>query len=368
MSEQSPAAHRHSHRSLLRDGDNVGGSVDAIVVPASRPAAHLLPSMEVAAALGCYFVALCSGRTNLDEAAGLAVEVPDLAWTLVDMRAAWPADLLEFSTSQITEASESRVGDLSRKRNTGLLLAHLTSWRRVLFLDDDIRDVSPRIVRAAVSDLHPGRATGMVATDFPDNSVVCHAARLSGRKQDVFVSGSALAVETTKIESFFPDVYNEDWLFLYDMVREGRVSERGVVRQAPYKPFAHAARAANEEFGDVLAEGLMSLPHSGLPVDRGLDLSYWDQAIDQRHQLLYGITADLLKAGDDLPDGPAALAAVRAARTTLESLDCDVLSMFVRRWREDVKDWRKRLETLDPVDSLDTALDVLGLREASQAS
>lgn len=360
MTQEPVASHRHSHRSLLRHGKVVGGSVDAIVMPASRPAAHLLPSMEVAAGLGCHFVALCSGRTSITEAAGLAVEVPDLAWTLVDMRDAQPAGLLQFGTSEIREASDSRIGDLSRKRNTGLLLAHLARWSRVLFLDDDIRDVSPRAVRSAVSDLRPGRAAGMVATDFPDNSVVCHAARLAGRKQDVFVSGSALAVETTKIESFFPEVYNEDWLFLYDMVRERRVSATGIVRQAPYKPFAKAARAAGEEFGDLLAEGLMSVLHAGEKVERALEPDYWSEAIDQRHRLLREII-DGLEGRGDQPDGEAALAAVRAARTTLEHLDSAVLSMFVRRWREDVADWKKRLLGLDQVGSPDAALDILGL-------
>lgn len=360
MSQQPPAAHRNSHLSLLRHGKVVRGSVDAIVVPASRPAAYLLPSMEVAAGLGCHFVAFCSGRTSLDEAAGLAVEVPDLVWTLVDVRETWPAELLRFGTSEIREARESRVGDLSRKRNLGLLLAHLADWHRVLFLDDDIRDVSPRAVRAAVSDLRPGRATGMVATDFPDNSVVCHAARLSGLKQDVFVSGSALAVETTKIESFFPDVYNEDWLFLYDMVRQRRVSATGVVRQAPYKPFARRARAAGEEFGDLLAEGLMSLLHSGLDVDRALDAGYWDEAIVERHRFLDRITAGLTTR--EHTDAPAALAAVRAARSTLAGLDSAVLSTFVRLWQQDTEDWKERLLGLGRVGSPEAALDVLGLR------
>ena len=104
--------------------------------------------------------------------------------------------MLEFSTSEIPAATRTRLGDLSAKRNIGLLLARLVGWHGVLFLDDDIRDVSPRTVRAAGDALRPGRATGMIAADFPDNSVVCHAARLAGLRQDVFVSGSALAVDT----------------------------------------------------------------------------------------------------------------------------------------------------------------------------
>lgn len=364
MTHQSPAAHRSSHRSLLRRGKVVGGSVDAIVVPASRPAAHLLPAMEVAAELGCHFLALCSGRTGLDEAAGLAVEVPDLAWTLVDVRGFRPGELLRFETSAIGPATETRVGDLSLKRNLGLLVAHLARWRRILFLDDDIRDVSPRTVRTAVSDLRTGRATGMVATDFPDNSVVCHAARLAGAPQDVFVSGSALAVDTTEIDSFFPDVYNEDWLFLWDKVRARRVSATGRVRQAPYRPYADPARAAGQEFGDLLAEGLMSLLHIGGDLEPALHPAYWRQAVEQRGLLLDRITVGLGRV--DHKDAPAALGAAAAARTSLDRCDPRTLTLFVRKWRQDLVQWRQRVRLLTPASSLGAALDLLELPSQSE--
>jgi hypothetical protein len=353
------AAHRSSHRSLLRQPRPGGGSVDAIVVPASRPAAYLLPAMEVASALGCRFVALCSGRVDLDEAAALAHGVLDLSWTLVEVGPDSAADLLRFGTSEIREAAESRVGDLSRKRNIGLLLAHLAGWRGILFLDDDIRDLSPRAVRAAAAVLERGRAVGMIATDFPDNSVVCHASRLSGRPQDVFVSGSALAVDTTAIDSFFPETYNEDWLFLYDLIRSRRVSAAGIVRQAPYRPFADPSRAAREEFGDVLAEGLMSLLHDRADVEQALEIEYWRQAIAERHRLFDEITAGL--AGNCRQDPTEALRAIDAARGTLGLINGDVLAMFVRRWREDVKEWRKALLELEAPGTLSAALDLLEL-------
>ena len=54
----------------------------------------------------------------------------------------------------------------------------------------------------------------MVVPQHPDNSVVCHARRLAGRFQDVFVSGAVLGVHCNSLPlSFFPDIYNEDWFF-----------------------------------------------------------------------------------------------------------------------------------------------------------
>ena len=329
-------------------------------MPAARPAANLLPAMELAAVLGCRLVVLCSGRTSVAEASGLVDEVPDLSCTLVDLHEGYRNDqLLPFGTGELPEAAAARLGDLSVKRNLGLLLARLVGWRSVLFLDDDIRDLSPSTVRLAASILRPGRATGMTVEDFPDNSVVCHALRLSGRAQDVFVSGAALAVDTTTVDSFFPEVYNEDWLFLYDRVRRGGVSATGTVRQAPYKPYATEARATSEEFGDVLGEGLLGLLHEKAPPERALQPAYWDLAIEQRAILLDDIAARL--DGSDRRDAAVALAAVVAARAKLGTFDGSLFSMYVSRWRQDVRDWRKRLEGLPTLGALRPALDFLAL-------
>jgi hypothetical protein len=360
VSREPLAAHHLSHRGLLRPTlEHGGGAVSAIVVPASRPAAYLLPAMEVATDLGCEFVALCSGRCRIKEAARLAAEMPGLAWTLVDLPAGWTSRLVDFRTAEVPAATATRVGDLSLKRNIGLLLAQLAGWRGVLFLDDDIRDLSPRTVRRAASALRPGWATGMIAEEFPDNSVVCHALRLSGRPQQVFVSGSALAVDTTTVDSFFPAVYNEDWLFFYNRVRAQRVSATGVVRQAPYRPYADPERAKREEFGDLLAEGLMSFLHAQTKVSRALDRSYWAQAIDQRAELLEGITTRL--TGVDDRDAAPAMAAVQAARKELESFQADVLAAYVGLWRADLRDWTRWLAGLSREHSLEAALDRLCL-------
>ena len=44
--------------------------------------------------------------------------------------------------------------------------------------------------------------------------MVCHAIRDTGGKQGTFVGGGALAVAVDRVDSFFPDIYNEDWFYL----------------------------------------------------------------------------------------------------------------------------------------------------------
>ena len=81
------------------------------------------------------------------------------------------------------------------KRNVGLALAKMLGWRRIFFLDDDIRDIAYPDLQRTVDMLGSFSAAGMWVTDFPDNSIVCHANRMTGGSQDVFVSGAALAVD-----------------------------------------------------------------------------------------------------------------------------------------------------------------------------
>jgi hypothetical protein len=357
VNAEPTARHYTSHRAVLEPAPTgaSAGSVDAIVMPAARPAHNLLSGMALAAALNCEFVALCSGQALLPEAAGLAREVPGLSWTLVDLQDGWTSELLDFRTSRFAAATSVRHSDLSTKRNIGLLLARMAGWERILFLDDDIR-LAADVVRGAAATLRPGRATGMRAVDFPDNSVVSHALREVGLDQDVFVSGSALLVDTTRVESFFPDVYNEDWLFLFDAVRLRHVCSFGEVHQEKYDPFGDPGRAVREEFGDILAEGLMSLLHYAGGTQRALTEKYWDTVLDQRRAMLRSI-AELL---DNAAKRDAATA-VRAAAAETGGFTGALFARYVRQWQRDVRLWRGRIDALRPAPSLEAALDRLGL-------
>jgi hypothetical protein len=242
--------------------------------------------------------------------------------------------MLRFAADQ-SEVRVARLGDLSRKRNLGLYLAHLCSWRTLLLLDDDIRELSLRTVRWATETLPSGGVTGMLAQDFPDNSVVCHARRAAGLPQRVFISGSALLVDTTRVDSYFPEVYNEDWLFMHDRIRAGRASALGSVRQLRYEPYDDPRRAAGEEFGDTLAEGLMSLAHTGWPAGGASMAKWWSEVLCERRSML----ERLIEA---LPDGDSGNA-VLEARKQHDYLTADFFADYVESWRQDLVDFPTRL-------------------------
>ena len=150
----------------------------------------------------------------------------------------------------------------------------MLGWRRIFFLDDDIQGYQLSDLQSTVSMLGSCPSAGMRVSSFPDNSAVCHAHRATGGLQDVFITGAALAVDCQQNTGFFPHIYNEDWLFFYEDASTGRLgSSGGKVTQLRYDPFADAQRAAWQEFGDVLAEGLYAL------LDHGMDCRVRDKRI-----------------------------------------------------------------------------------------
>jgi hypothetical protein len=311
--------------------------------------------MRLAARMSCRYVVLCSRSAVAEEVVRLAQSVPGLRYAVVSVPRGYRHDLLAFDTDDIRPSLTGGLGDLSLKRNLGLLFGHWSGWRSILFLDDDIRQLSPRTVDRALSALQPGGAVGMPATAYPDNSVICHANRRSGGPQGVFVSGSALAVDCTEITSYFPDVYNEDWLFLAPRVAQGGVFSVGWSSQLRYDPFGNPQRAASEEFGDVLAEGLMGLFHVTDNLDSGAGDAYWEEFLLRRKEFIADIRARTSPRHTKVLD---ALAAAERQRTGITATD---LADYVVTWEIDRLVWRERLELLGRELPFRNALKKLGL-------
>lgn len=349
-------------------------ALDAIVVPASRPAHNLDHAITLARAADCHLVILCSHATNPADVHELLDLRSFPAATVIGIPPAYSHEFFAFETTdwigkKLPAACAVRDSDLSVKRNVGLVLARMLGWRRIFFMDDDIRDVDAPALLATVSLLaadKPGErryhSAGMSAAEFPDNSVVCHARRAIGQFQGIFVSGSALAVDCTVPVAFFPDVYNEDWLFFYDDIVEGRLGSSGhIATQLRYDPFAEPQRAAAQEFGDVIAEGLYALLEEGLGAEYAT-AERWEQFLADRKRILGEIIAraDLAhaKIRADMT------LAVQTAHKCLAEIQPDMCVDYVRRWRRDLEQWKTTLRWLPHAESIADALLKLGLAAA----
>jgi len=353
--------HIESHAALLQqptDTEVSDRALDAIVVPTIRP--QLLRTAAVLASdIGCALVVLCSTPE-------LAMRVlTECGWPVENMLVSWVPQSVEdnwlpFLTSVHpgNEIERSCYADIARKRNVGLLLARLCGWRTIMYLDDDIRGMTATAVTRAATLTSRFMAAGFEISHYPDNSVVCHAYRLIGGRQDTFPGGSALIVDVERCDTLFPPIYNEDWLFLFDAVQNHSVAIAGSLSQLEYQPFAHTQRAASEEFGDVIAEGLYRLLHQGTDVN-GATLAYWGSVLDWRLELINHVAARLAAQSGPVVGG--ALMSLAAARKRLTAISPLACASFIHAWRTDIDAWRHTLLGLPMLGGLTDAARFIGL-------
>ena len=369
--------HYLSHADLLcfppvQRGDIVS-AVDAIIVPTIRDVEQIRPAADLAAQLGCPLVAIYSDR-SADELLSIKAQFKRNEVTIIGLPANLPQDLqdlLAFETTSHAEGVSHCPLDISRKRNLGLALAQLCGWTRLLFLDDDIRDLTALKVATAASLLDEYPVVGFQVRNYPDNSVVGYAKRLAGWNQDVFISGGSLLVNPQQLNGFFPPVYHEDWFCCLNHICAGTVAIGGEVEQLAFTPFATPMRAWLEEFADILGEGLLWLIHHkrDLSIPQGsfwaeaMDSSFWRSALKRRAMLLDEIARRLHKQLPQGGDIAAALVSIKQAEIRRRELAADDFVSFVEQWLRDLAEWQARLAKLPRVNSVANALALLGLSD-----
>lgn len=357
----APATHFSSHSSLLRRHRPGGQTeLDGIVVSASRAPDRLEAALRLGAGLDVPVVLMCSHDAVAELVADRAC-VAGVSAVVVELPDETDSRFSILETSQLAKARPSTHGNLSSKRNLGILLGRLAGWRAVLFLDDDIVGLETAAVQRAATALDHYAVVGMPAVDFPDNSVVCHANRRAGGRQDVFVSGSALAVDLVRADTFFPEIYNEDWLFLAPHLGRGDVSSFGSVSQLGYAPFEDFSRAGNQEFGELVAEGLVGYLHSAalnpLP---GID--YWKAFIESRSRFISQAMLGCSAKAESDEEARAAVSALRSAQEALERIRADVVEEYVAAWSRDLVAWQSYLRELSPMNNVMDSMKYLDLR------
>jgi hypothetical protein len=351
-----PVDHHGTHHKLVSPTEqrklDPRLTLDAIVVPAARPAHNLDQAITLARAAHCPLLILCSHEAKPADVQKILYGRSFDQAIVVDLPDNYSHELLDFHGlasvgDDLPEACGYYTTNLSTKRNLGLLLARKAGWGRIFFLDDDIRDIGHPDLQSTVSMLARYRSAGMRVKTFPDNSAACHAHRITGGSQDVFLSGAALAVDMRHEVGFFANVYNEDWLFMYDDVASKAIgSSPRRITQLRYDPFADPDRAAWQEFGDVLAEGLYALLDCGLDL-RHATREFWRNFLRGRHKFL---TTIIRRAGTlDEAERDQLLTSVQAALTCSRTIEPRVLECYIRRWRQDREEWQQRMTAVGSV-------------------
>ncbi len=361
-----------SHRGLLTQSKARGAdvSLDAIIVPNGRPAQYLEQAIAAAKQHDALLVVLCS---KLATASSAAVEAKRAGAQVVAIDTdPLPAGLVpELATDRLLRSSRyNRNTDTGLKRNLGLLIAVLAGWERIFFLDDDIELRCPEDLAEAAGLLQDDLPiVGLANGGMPDNSVVCHALRDVGEEQDTFIGGGALAVGAAAFESFFPDIYNEDWFFLMDGVQLRPTAVSGRAIQRPYDPYQSVVRARGEELGDTLAEGIFGLLDSG----RGLaaaDDRYWAAFLHDRRRIIRDVIKRVQESAIEPARKVRMVAALDAGFRRSQLISPEFCVRYIRAWQADCVRWRGHLDELRRRHSdglgVEKALVTLGISHLAQ--
>jgi hypothetical protein len=266
-------------------------------------------------------------------------------WLTIDIPNRYLHSWLDFATSEVTEPKVEGLGDLSLKHNLGVLLARLWGWHSVLFLDDDIDEVDEAAVWRGAAAVGVESMVGLSVDHFPDDSVACHVNWYSGGAQEILVSGLAPLVDCRQANSFFPEVYNEHWMFFRRGLVRRKVAATESVRQLECDPFADPDRAAKEEFGEVLAKGLTNLTHHspGLELvaldlrDAAFHAEYWRWFLRARAEFIE-------KIGNRIANQPpsdashSALLPLKVAHDRRSRLSTEQCAADLKTWESHTED------------------------------
>jgi len=321
-------------------------NLDAIVVPTNRSHEYLNYALELSKVTNAFLLVFVSGYTSVTAVTariisngvrGLAVNIP------TDYR--HPL-LLGFKTDNFSMATQGRAAsDVSLKRNLGLLVGRMMKWSNLLFLDDDITNIKG--MDTAVKYIANTTTAGFLVNKFPDNSVVRHAERLSGIEPGVKLSAGALMVNPGRITTFFPNIYNEDWFFLYgSTVAAPCPIMAGTADQRPYNPFKTLSRASSEEFGDLLAEGMLQLTENNLDPFRA-SVSDWQHLLIKRKRLIKEIQERLQRQAKG-SQTHAAMKSLTAAADQLNNIKPLTCALYMKAWSRDLDLFQERIALLSP--------------------
>jgi hypothetical protein len=327
-------------------------------------------------------VFLCSGKAKIEAIAELASRYPTLTWMAVEGPYPYEGYEQNFETTYTSIAYGSEK-DTPQKRNIGLLLARLMGWDTVFFLDDDVAITREQLYKA-IDLLHHGNAAiaGFSARSYPDSSVAVHARRLASGSIDSFIGTGAMAVRTDRrILSFFPHIYNEDWLFLlvYCLFGDQDVVWAGTIKQRYFNPFRNPLRAQIEEPGDILGESLVRLAMSirnDLKDESSFETAmqklvklankqFWESEINDRVSFIQETREKLYRK----PLQRYRRQALKALDSSLERLlgsdgqsgiRAEEFFQWMQAWIHDLEQWNKRDLPTGKYRSLPEALKGLG--------
>lgn len=176
--------------------------------------------------------------------------------------------------------------NLGYARNFALMYAKAARFERVLFTDDDIQVPQLNIIEELFANLSTYKFTGANIEGLVDDSALGHIATSVQVTNERMLSGGFMAFSPNKIDQFFLNNYNEDWIWLFLQLKNDKHLQTGEVFQALSDPLAnYTEKIIFQEFGEIALDGILDL-HQNCSYDSLTDLSFWQRMIEERREYL----------------------------------------------------------------------------------
>lgn len=186
----------------------------------------------------------------------------------------------------IYEELGNKDWNLGNARNTALLLAKSFGIENALFMDDDIIVNNPNLISNSFKLLESNLFVGAKISGMPDDSIIGHISRELNEEENIerMLSGGFLAFNARKVDMHFPNIYNEDWIWMYLQINGNSFKELGEVFQAKFNPFAnYKGKVIFQEFGEIVVDGFIKAEGNFTLFNNN---AFWELIINERKKYL----------------------------------------------------------------------------------
>lgn len=186
--------------------------------------------------------------------------------------------------------------NLGYARNFALLYSKSIQSEKVLFTDDDIQVPNPKLIEELFRTINNYQFVGANILGLVDDSVLGHIATDIGIVNERMLSGGFMVFNPNKIDHFFLNNYNEDWIWLFLQLKSENYLQTGEVFQEITDPLTnYQSKVLFQEFGEIALDGILDLFKNG-SYDSLAQISFWERLVRERKDYLDLLIANAVAA------------------------------------------------------------------------
>jgi len=176
--------------------------------------------------------------------------------------------------------------NLGHARNFAMMYSKAKHFGKVLFTDDDIQVPNLNLIPELFQSLNEFKFAGANIEGLVDDSALGHIATDVEVMNERMLSGGFMVYNPKKIDHFFLNNYNEDWIWLFLQLKNDKHLQIGKVFQELSDPLSnYKDKIIFQEFGEIALDGILDLYKEG-SYDSLIQLSFWERIIQEREEYL----------------------------------------------------------------------------------